>query len=217
MIRLLPESRWAWIRAGVIVSALVAVCAYRNVFALVQLLSYQPREGDIVFQSLPREELVDAIEGITQSPWSHCGIIRETNEGFVVVEAIGKVRETPLSQWVMRGRKGCFEAYRLAVPWPGDRSVFLTALDRYMGRPYDIHYEPDDSEIYCSELVYKAFYDGLGLGLAEWQPLGALNWQPFEKFIRVMEDGALPLERSMITPDALARSKHLKRVYPDAH
>jgi hypothetical protein len=36
---------------------------------------YQPREGDIIFQSLASGALAEAIEGTTQSSYSHCGIV----------------------------------------------------------------------------------------------------------------------------------------------
>jgi len=45
----------------------IAVCIYRNVFSLWQLCVYHPVDGDILFQSLPHGEVVDAIEGTTSS------------------------------------------------------------------------------------------------------------------------------------------------------
>jgi hypothetical protein len=83
-----------------------------------------------------------------------------------------------------------------------------------MGRPYDFRYAPGDNEIYCSELVFKAYRDAYGLELGEWQRLGDLNWKPFEPFIRKMEAGSLPLTRPMITPIALTKSASLSQVYP---
>lgn len=89
-----------------------------------------------------------------------------------------------------------------------------SALEHFAGRSYDFHYDLDDDEIYCSELVQKAYERGLGLRLGEVQRLGDLNWRPHEKFIREMENGRLPLERQMVTPVALTRSPLLERVFP---
>ncbi|MDB4673705.1 hypothetical protein OAF27_02710, partial [Verrucomicrobiales bacterium] len=36
---------------------------------------YEPQVGDIFFQSLPKNDVVDAIERATGSPYSHCGIL----------------------------------------------------------------------------------------------------------------------------------------------
>jgi hypothetical protein len=214
MISIFPKTRIAWIRSGVIFAIVVAVAAYRNVFALSQLLDYQPRDGDILFQSLPHGELVDAIEGITGSEWSHCGVVMRKGNSWVVVEAIGKVRETPLFLWIPCGRSGRFAAYRPSVSTGGDRSSLQRALTGFMGLPYDYRYAPSDNEIYCSELVFKAYRDAYGLELGEWQRLGDLNWNPFEQFIRKMEAGSLPLYRPMITPVALTKSASLSQVFP---
>src|SRR5687768_12547847 len=79
--------------------------------------AYDPMEGDILFQSLPNApgmDLVDAIEGATESPYSHCGIVTRDGEEWVVLEAIGPVKETPLQEYIQRGRDHEFWAYRLA-------------------------------------------------------------------------------------------------------
>lgn len=197
----------------------LGVCFYRNIFSLWQLGVYQPREGDILFQSLPHGELVDAIEGVTLSPWSHCGILMEIDGRWQVVEAIGHVRRTPLALWIVRGRAGRFAAYRQTpAVAPLTKAKFheslISALNSYMGRPYDFRYAPSDTEIYCSELVFKAYRDAFGLDLGSWEELGQLNWKPFERFIRSLEGDAAPLHRRMITPAGITRSAFLWRAYP---
>lgn len=70
---------------------------------------YQPQDGDLIFQSLPRNAIVDAIEGSSGSPFSHCGIIRSGAEGWRVLEAIGPVKETPLPSLDRAGpRRGLY-------------------------------------------------------------------------------------------------------------
>jgi hypothetical protein len=59
-------------------------------------VAYHWQEGNLLFQSLFRVPLVDAIEGSTGSPFSHCGILHRRADGWVVIEAIGPVKETPL-------------------------------------------------------------------------------------------------------------------------
>jgi hypothetical protein len=213
-MKLLPRGRWAGIRAIVLIGVLVVLVVRFNVHGLAHLLRYSPREGDVVFQSLPRGELVDAIEGVTDSPLSHCGVVMRDADGrWVVHEAMGVVRETPLYLWVVRGRGARLDVWR----WPGlegrGLDALRAALGRYAGRPYDFRYAPGDDEIYCSELVFKAYRDAYGLELGEWENLGDLNWRPFERFIREMENGALPLGRPMITPVGVSRSPALTKVY----
>src|SRR4051812_30944579 len=114
----LPQTRSARIRCGVIGVIFLGVCIYRHVFSLWQLAAYHPADGDIVFQSLPHGELVDAIEGVSSSRWSHCGVVVHEHHSWLVVEAIGHVRKTLLPLWIIRGRGGTFEAYRLRTPLP---------------------------------------------------------------------------------------------------
>jgi hypothetical protein len=143
----------------------------------------------------------------------------QSNGHWQVVEAIDHVRRTPLVSWFMRGRSGRFTAYRTtsAVPLPAAgkfHDSLSAALTTYMGRPYDFRYAPEDSEIYCSELVFKAYREACGIELGGWEELGQLNWRPFEPLIRTLEGGPAPLQRRMITPAAITRSPLLYRVYP---
>ena len=170
-------------------------------------------EGDIVFQSLPRGELVDAIEGISQSEWSHCGVLLLENGKWMVAEAIGEVRLTPLKQWVRRGRQSRIVSYRLTQPTQGLAPQLRPPLQPLLGRPYDYRYAPGDEEVYCSELVHLLYLRGAGITLGKWEELGTLNWKPHEAFIRDMEDGALPLDRPMLTPVGLTRDPELFRVW----
>ena len=89
---------------------------------------------------------------------------------MAVAEAIGHVRKTWLPLWIIRGRKGHFEAYRPTASRPAGDEPLHVALDRYMGRRYDYHYAPGDREIYCSELIYDAYRDAYGVKLGTWQP-----------------------------------------------
>ena len=177
--------------------------------------AYAPREGDVIFQSLPRNPLVDAIEGATGSPFSHCGIVHRARAGWVVIEAIGPVKETPFAEWIAQGRRGRCAAFRLHARYQARIPAFVRAAQSYAGRPYDIHYDLDDKAIYCSELVWKAFRRATGEALGRLQTLGQLQWQPYADVIREIEDGDLPLGRRMITPRGLSEARQLRRVYPE--
>jgi hypothetical protein len=74
----------------------------------------------------------------------------------VVLEAIGPVQETPLDEWIARGRSSYFAPFRIVPPYDGAIPRFLESARSYLGRPYDVLYELDDEKIYCSELI-KAF------------------------------------------------------------
>jgi permuted papain-like amidase YaeF/Yiix C92 family enzyme len=171
--------------------------------------AWEAREGDVVFQSLPRCDLVDAIEGATRSPYSHCGIVVRAADAFAVLEAFGDVHETPLDEWIARGRNRAFAAYRLRDEWSARASAFVAEARREVGKPYDVHYAAGDDAIYCSELIQLAFQRAAGVPLGRTQKLSELDWAPFESVIREVEGGAVPLDREMITPRAIAEAAPL--------
>ena len=175
--------------------------------------AYAPAEGDVAFQSLAHNPLIDAIEGATESPFSHCGILRRAGAGWVVVEAVGPVKETPLAAWIAQGRKKRYAVYRLHDRYRAKIPAFIQAAQSYAGRPYDIHYDLDDEAIYCSELIYKAFARSTGEELGKRQKLGELKWQAHAEVIREIEGGKLPLERVMITPRSLSEAPQLTKVF----
>lgn len=173
---------------------------------------YAVQEGDIVFQPLPHGALVDAIEGVSGSIYSHCGIVERMDGEWYVLEAIGPVQVTPLGEWIRRGRSGYFDAFRLDAELQPKTPAILAAARTYLGRPYDIHYSFDDERIYCSELIFKAVKSATGVSLGKVQRLGDLNWQPHEAFIRSIES-YVPKDREMITPQSLSEAPELTLVF----
>ena len=191
---------------GVLLLALLFRPLLKDVFL------YAPQEGDIVFQSLPPNELVAAISGITNSPFSHCGLIQKVNDEWMVIESLGDVHYTNLNQWMRRGAGAGVVVYRCAMN--SDETVrVMKSASAMLGKKYDLRYDFDDEKIYCSELVYKAFDRGIGVKLGKIDKLGDLNWQPYEKTIVKFENGPAPLAREMITPVAITRDGRLVKVF----
>jgi hypothetical protein len=175
---------------------------------------YQPQEGDLVFQSLQHSPLVDAIEGVTQSPYSHCGIVGRQNGRWVVYEAYREVEATSLKEFLFRGRGHGFAVYRLKPEHRAHIPEMLHCAKSYLGRPYDVLYQFDDERIYCSELIFKAYRDASGGDqLGAIVKLGDLNWKPHEQTVRYYERGPVPVEREMITPRDLALANQLEPVF----
>lgn len=192
-------------RASTWLGCLVAVCLALGCGRGVPV-SYTPQVGDVLFQSLPRDALVDVIEGVSGSPFSHCGIVDRVDGEFVVLEAFRTVRAVQLTKFLARGRDGRFAVYRWKPEAEAVIPDVLAAVHANLGRPYDLHYSMDDEALYCSELIWKAYRDATGESLCDTHALRELNWKPYEQAIRQMEDGTVPLARQMVTPAALAQS-----------
>lgn len=207
----LPRSRFARWRFAFLLAVVSVLAWWQLGLPAMRLFRYAPQEGDLVFQSLPHNPLIDAIEGCTGSPYSHCGLVTRKNGKWVVVEAVGPVKETPLFSWIRQGRRSGLAVYRLTRE--RDRIPSMIAEARAMtGRPYDIHYALDDGAIYCSELIWKAWNRSGGTPLGSLTTLGALDWRPHEAVIRRIENGGLPLDRPMITPVEVTRDPRLTEV-----
>jgi hypothetical protein len=174
---------------------------------------YSPRVGDLIFQSSPSGPLVNAIEGASESPYSHVGVVvQRSNQWFVLEAGGGGVVTTPLDKFVQRGREGHYAVYRLRDNYGRHIPAMLAEAERHLGKPYDVHYEFDDSKIYCTELIFKGFKAATGEELGTVRKLGDLKWQPYERLIRQIERGGLPLERLMITPRDMSEAKQLELV-----
>jgi hypothetical protein len=223
-MKILPASRGAKIRMLVLLSVLLVLgfiyrdqtyFVYSRAPVLYYYLRYTPREGDVLFQSLPHNDLVDAIEGTTRSPYSHCGVVLQNDKNqWMVIEAIGNVHETPLFLWEFRGRGGRFDVYRLDSKYDAVLPRLKQELLAYRGYPYDGNYDMTNSHAaYCSSLIFLSFQKASGEEMGKLEELGDLNWKPFETFIKDEQGGNLPLDRVMITPASLARAPQLHEVY----
>ena len=213
-MKLLPKSRAEKLRLAVVAAILLGVVVWYRLDRLARYYFAEKQEGDMVFQSLPHGELVDTIEGVTNSPWSHCGMLVRRDGEWFVAEAIGEVRYTPLYAWITRGRRARFESWRVAGLPAEKKPAIKAGVDKLLGKSYDFSYAPDDARIYCSELIYKVYDRELGIQIGQWEKLGDLNWQSKEGVIKDMEGGPVPLSREMITPVGLTRSPNVARVFP---
>jgi hypothetical protein len=196
-------------------SLLLTICLFltggASSFALT---SYTPQQGDILFQSLPHLPVIDAIEGCTGSPFSHCGIVVNKGGTWHVLEAIGPVKMTRLDHWISQGREEAFAACRLKAAFQPKVSTMIAEAEKFIGLPYDIQYELDDEKIYCSELIYKGFKAATGQSLGKIVKLGELDWKPHVRIIRAIAGDPIPLAREMITPRDLAKAEQLEEVLP---
>lgn len=173
------------------------------------------REGDIVFQD-SKSAQCEAIRQATGSEWTHCGILFLSNEKWMVLEAVQPVSVTTLELWRLRNRKS-FAVKRLKAADSLLTSAVLHKMGdvggTYMGKRYDIYFNWTDTEIYCSELVWK-IYHAVGIDLCALKPLRSYNLQaPIVKSVMKQRYGKnIPLEEKMVAPGDLFNSALLVNV-----
>ncbi|NJM84119.1 MAG: peptidoglycan peptidase [Tabrizicola sp.] len=188
------------------------------------------QDADLVFQSSQSGQSA-AVLAATGHPFTHMGMIRILGDRVLVIEAAGKVTETPFLDWVARGEGGRVAIYRHSGLDPATAGAIVRNALGYEGQPYDIFFAFDNDAIYCSELPYLAFdAAGVPLGTVERlsdlkieaesvQALIAARWQSDPICAAEGLDFAachgLLMERRLITPAAIARDPQLTRLYSD--
>jgi uncharacterized protein YycO len=174
------------------------------------------RDGDIIFHT-SRSGQSQAIQRATHSPYSHVGLVFFRDGKPFVLEAIATVRYTPLAQWTARGDGGKYKVRRLKSALTSDQSSALrVAAEKYSGRPYDLYFEWSDERIYCSELVWKAYRDALGVEIGKRQKLREFDLtDPVVKAkMRERYGNGVPLDEPVISPGAQFDSTLLRTVTP---
>ena len=186
-----------------------------SILWLVKSFFYTIKEGDIVFQSLHGGGWIKVIEGVSNSSYSHCGlVVKKENGELYVREAIGSVKDTPLKKWISRGKWFDVDVYRLKNKYSQYIQPMINQSINYLKLPYDGQYTMDDQAIYCSELVFKAYRDATSENLGKLEKLRDLNWKPFAKQImQQSQSKKIPLDQVMITPASLSKAYQLYRVW----
>lgn len=125
------------------------------------LVAVELAEGDLVYIAL-KGAAGGAISDSSGSVASHIGIVTLHPDGPRVIHSYGRVREEPLARFLAKGT-GPHAVNRFAYPDHATRDAVVEGARRFLGWPYDRKYRIDNRELYCSELVYRAFLDGAGL------------------------------------------------------
>ena len=176
----------------------------------------QYRDGDIIFQSSPSRQSA-AIEEATQSSYSHCGMIFYENNIAYVYEAVQPVGKRRLDEWIESGVNAEFIVKRMK-----DTSLLteneIKALKLYaseqFGKNYDGKFNWSDKEMYCSELVYKSYWNACHIKLANPKALREFNIDGpiVRKIMKERYGNEIPYEEPMISPDQLVNSSLLRTV-----
>ena len=173
----------------------------------------QFQDGDILFQTTSSAQS-KAIQLATASKYSHVGILFEEADGWYVYEAVQPVRKVPLQQWVRQGNNKHYsiKRYKYSIT-TSKRDSMLVYVRSQLGKDYDPYFNWSDEQIYCSELVWKAFhYVKIDLctlrKLKEYQ----LDHPIVAKKLKERYGHKIPYEELMVSPSDLENSKFVKQI-----
>jgi hypothetical protein len=148
-------------------------------------------EGDIIFHVSDSRQSAMLREA-TGSIWTHVGVLFKKDGVLGVSEASGSEVAWSSLRGFVRGSEGwqikirrldpaaCRELQETQpnAPILCDRAEGLEALRTNLkamwGLPYDVHFQPGNEAIYCSEHVQKAYEAAYGLRLGQEQSFGEM-------------------------------------------
>lgn len=178
------------------------------------------QDGDIIFHKSQSGQ-GPALQVLTNSPWTHTGVVLKNGNRFWVMEAGSSVKLTSLSEFIARGQRSHYIIKRLdprvAVLTDESRVKLRSALEPMLGKEYDIWFEWSDSTIYCSELVWKAYERALGIELSTPQKFRdfPLDHPMAREMVRrryTQQGRQLNLNEEVVTPVAVLNSPLLIEV-----
>lgn len=177
--------------------------------------STEPQDGDIVFhESTSRQSPI--IKLAQHSKWTHCGIVFHIGDKAYVYEAVDPVRYTPLKDWVARGKDGVYCAKRLKSPLSASSiEKMKTVGAKYKGKHYDTLFQWSDNRMYCSELIWKIYFEGAGIEVCKPNHFSdySISHPRVKKLIKERYGDKFDPSEQIVSPQAIFKSKLLKEVH----
>ena len=155
------------------------------------------KEGDLIFHT-SKSEQSPLIQYATMSVLSHCGIIIEKGNGLYVLEATGKLKLTPLQEFINRGKGKQWWAKRVI-----DKPVKVK-YSHLLGRRYDTSFKPDNNLFYCSELIHHIYQTKFGIELCIYRKVSDYHLTGLKK--KLMQRG-INLNQKVVAPIDIYNSK----------
>jgi hypothetical protein len=194
---------------------LAAVCL--TFFECGELWAAQLQNGDIIFQTSHSTQSL-AIQKATHSKYNHVGIVFFRAGKAYVFEAAKTVRYTPLDKWLAQGSGGHCAVKRLhdakRIINTGNLAKLRQAAARLQGKLYDPMFEWSDERIYCSELVWKIYKQGLGIRVGRLRKLRDFDLSdPIVKAMLKERYGSnVPMNETVVSPGDIFVSDNLADV-----
>jgi len=208
-------------RKFVLLSVPILAC---SIFALAFGLMHAPavpsdnlKNGDIVFQTSLSSQS-KAIQLATGSEHSHMGIIYIEDGLPFVYEAIQPVQLTPFDKWIVRGQNKHYVVKRLKNSenvLTEDVLVNMKTIgNKFKNKNYDLYFEWSDDRIYCSELVWKIYFEATGISIGQLQELQDfdLSSPQVKQKLKERYGDKIPLHEKVISPASMFNSDVLMTV-----
>lgn len=173
------------------------------------------QEGDVIAHT-SKSDQSKYIQKLTGSKYSHMGILVKNKGSLEVLEAVGPVKYTPLNEWIDRGVRDRYSVVRLNPELQNKSSQFVSKAESYLGKPYDLEFNPSNEKIYCSEIVQKSL-ESIGAGEGNWKDMNSIikRTELSDRAKDMIESrwGEIPSKKNVVTPASIMNSKDFYEVY----
>lgn len=187
----------------------------KYVFDNTTKLEYQ--NGDMILQTNTSGQGL-AIQLATNSKYTHIGVLFKENNEWMVYEAVQPVQKVTLSEFILRGENSQYTVLRLK----NDSLVKLDHVTQKMknyllnqiDKDYDWVFNWSEEEMYCSELVYKAYLNA-GVKISDTKLLKdyKLSHPIVQAQLKERYGNNIPLNDTMVAPSDIANGNRLKVVF----
>lgn len=162
------------------------------------------KNGDIVFIVNPGGQ-GKAIQLATKSKFTHVGVIFIENGKPYVYHAIEPVSKDAFDDFVSMSSDKKYVIKRLkdqSLLNPIIIDKMLKEANSKIGKHYDIAFNWNDEELYCSEFVWKLYKNALGIEIGKLRPLKDfdLSHEAVKEIMHERYGDKIPLEEKMISP-----------------
>ena len=146
------------------------------------------------------------------------GIIFKQNENWYVYEASNIVKATKLNDWIERGEGRHYVVKRVVddskISNANNLVLMKKCTDKFLGKKYDLYFEWSDDKIYCSELVWKIYDEGLHIHIGNLQHLKDFDLSNVAVKQKMKErfGDKIPFDEPVISPQAMFESDLLRKV-----
>jgi len=176
------------------------------------------RDGDIIFVSSSAFEEAKAIQTVSKSPMTHCGVLLKEGNDWFVYEAVQPVQKTPLKDFHKTdgGETYCVRRLKDAdnVLTKENLEKLHTSLKDKVGKDYDHLFGWGNDKMYCSELVWKSYYEATKQKIGKIHMVGDFDLSDplVKKHVEMRYGKNVPLTEPTITPGNVYESRLLKTV-----
>lgn len=198
---------------------------------------YTPKTGDLVFCDFPPPVVNPAtgevigtlgpmIKTVTESGYTHCGVVKIEDGVAYVIEAIQPVQKITFEAWSARvGGEFTPYRFRLFVPRCVIRDMIAQA-ETHIGEDYDWSWIMGNEAVNCTELIWEPIFAKTGRQMCAPVAMGDLDvMQPGDDYTLalfglpegtpyavVLQILGFSLDQEIITPADLAASCWLRKL-----